>query len=90
MGKTKEKKGYQGPKLDGDSSEYRKKQLKRAERNAQGSPTSNAIFASSDGDFIAACEKAGVPPTPRQASKFRNGYGRAAHAVGRSTRRVTS
>lgn len=86
MAKQKERKGYQGPKLDGDSSEYRKKQLRRAEKNAQGGNTSNAVFASSDGEFIAACEKAGIPATPRQASKFRNGYGKAALAAGRSNR----
>lgn len=85
--KEKKEKGYQGPKLAGDNSEYRKKALKRAEKNAQGEgKTTNAVFASSDGDFIAACEKAGVPATPRQASKFRTGYGKAAFAVGRSNR----
>lgn len=88
MAKQKEKKGYQGPKLAGDNSEYRKKQQKRAEKNAQGNPTTNAMMASSDGEFIAFCEKAGIPATPRQASKFRNGYGKAAHVAGRNTRRV--
>lgn len=42
---------------------------------------SNAAYASQNGKFIAACEKAGVKPTPRQASKFRNKYGAAWNAV---------
>lgn len=89
MAKKKEKKGYQGPKLDGDNSEYRKKQMKRAEKNAQGDATTNAVFASSDGEFADLCAKAGIKPTQRQASKFRNNYGKAAAVAGRSTRQVT-
>jgi hypothetical protein len=89
MSRQREKNGYQGSKLVGDNSDYRKKVLARAERNAQraGAPT-NAMFSVSDGEFIAACERAGVPNTQRQASKYRNGYGRAALAVGRNVRQT--
>ena len=31
----------------------------------------------SDGNFVKACEKAGIEPTARQASKFRMGKGLA-------------
>jgi predicted HicB family RNase H-like nuclease len=37
----------------------------------------NREFAKSDENFIKACEKAGVQPTRRQASKFRRGFGLA-------------
>ena len=37
----------------------------------------NRLFATSDKAFLAACEKAGTPPTARQASKFRNKKGSA-------------
>jgi hypothetical protein len=86
MAKQKEKKGYQGPKLVGDSSDYRKKAKVRAEKNSPGF-SSNAAFSASDQEFLSACEKAGIAPSQRQASKFRNGYGKAAHAVNRSTRK---
>lgn len=89
MAKRKEKKGYQGPKLAGDNSEYRKKTLLRAQKNAQKSGVvSNAAFSVSDAEFIAACEKAETPATQRQASKYRNGYGKAAQAVGRAHTRA--
>jgi len=85
MAKAKEKKGYQGPKLDGDNSEYRKK---RAAKNAQSvERQSNDGFALENQEFKDACSKAGVPATPRQASKFRNGYGKAAWAAGKSNRK---
>lgn len=85
MAKKNEKKGYQGPKLVGDNSEYRKKVLLRAEKNAQkAGGMTNAAFSASDAEFMGACEKAGVAATPRQASKFRNGYGKAAQAAGRA------
>lgn len=38
---------------------------------------SNSQFAANDQNFIAACESAGVRPTARQASKFRNKKGAA-------------
>lgn len=82
---AKEKKGYTGPKMPGDNSEYRKK---RAARNSQDdSRQSNDGFAASDTAFREACEKAGVNATARQASKFRNGYGAAVRAAGSSNRR---
>jgi len=37
----------------------------------------NRDFASSNVHFIAACEKASINPTQRQASKYRNGKGAA-------------
>lgn len=37
----------------------------------------NGPFAASDEHFRAACERAGVQPTARQASKYRSGRGRA-------------
>jgi len=41
---------------------------------------SNTAFAQNDQAFRARCEAAGVPPTKRQASKFRLGKGRAFRA----------
>lgn len=37
--------------------------------------TTNSDFAKNDQKFIKCCELAGVKPTARQASKFRNGKG---------------
>ena len=37
----------------------------------------NKQFAESNAEFQAACEKAGIKPTARQASKFRNRHGAA-------------
>jgi hypothetical protein len=36
---------------------------------------SNKLFSRNSNSFIAACEAAETNPTPRQASKFRNGKG---------------
>lgn len=82
-------KGYQGYRLSTDESSAKelKKRRERAEKNAQGKQ-SNAVFSVSDTEFVAACQKADVKPTTRQASKFRNGYGRAAFAAGRNHRKV--
>jgi len=44
--------------------------------------TTNATFAKNDGNFINACDKVGVKPTARQASKWRNKTG-AAYLHGR-------
>ena len=44
--------------------------------------------SSKDPAFIQACEQADIPRTARQESKWRNGYGAAAAAAGRSTRRA--
>lgn len=38
---------------------------------------SNVQFAKTDVAFQEACSKAGVEPTPRQASKYRNKQGKA-------------
>lgn len=40
----------------------------------------NAAFAETDG-FVKACEKAGIKPTARQASKYRNKRGSAYKAT---------
>jgi len=37
----------------------------------------NKKFAAIDKAFINACEKVGITATPRQASKWRNGKGKA-------------
>jgi Tfp pilus assembly protein PilE len=47
-----------------------------AEKNAEGR-TTNAYFASHDTEFMEACERAGVPNTPRQASKYQRKRGLA-------------
>lgn len=71
----REKKGYQGPKLSGDDEVYRKK---RAKQNSQGdNRESNETFALNNQEFKEACERGNIPATARQASKYRNGYGRA-------------
>lgn len=38
---------------------------------------SNAVFAKENRQFNEACQKAGIPATARQASKFRSGKGKA-------------
>ena len=91
MAREKEKKGYKGFKLDKDTAEARrdreKRELERAKKNSEGSvKQSNAAFALQDGEFQEACKKADVQPTQRQASKFRNGYGKAARELGRNRR----
>ena len=82
-------KAYTGYRLSTEESASKelKKRRERAEKNAQGKQ-SNAVFSVSDTEFIEACKKAGVNPSSRQASKFRNGYGKAAYAVGRNHRKV--
>ena len=42
----------------------------------------NKVFALKDQGFKDACERAGVQPTSRQASKYRNGKGSAFKAKG--------
>jgi hypothetical protein len=37
----------------------------------------NKDFAANDSNFASACQKADVPATARQASKFRRGFGKA-------------
>jgi len=86
--KKDKKKTYEGKKLTGDTSQYREERRKRAEKNAQGEQISNEMFAQQDGAFRDLCEKVGVKPTKRQASKFRNRYGLAARQAGNSDRRA--
>jgi hypothetical protein len=91
MAREKEKKGYQGYKLGSDSKQTRdevRRRQERAEKNSL-SMKSNEMFALENPEFKAACEKAGVNATARQASKFRQPapYGSAARAAGISARR---
>lgn len=74
MAKDTKKKGYKGYKMASDETikKERDRQEKRREaavKNAAGRPT-NAFFAAHDEAFKAACEKARVPATARQASKW--------------------
>ncbi len=39
--------------------------------------TTNKVFATTNKDFMAACTKADVEPTKRQASKYRRKIGKA-------------
>lgn len=52
-----------------------------AKGNILRAATTHREFARSNGEFVAACELAGISPTPRQASKFRNGWGKAYDAA---------
>lgn len=87
MAREKSKPKYEGPKLAGDTKQYREERLKRAQKNAQGEALTNEIFAIQDTSFKEACEKASVKPTKRQASKFRAKYGAAARAAGINVRK---
>jgi hypothetical protein len=82
-----QKKSYEGFRVkgEGDAKTALKKRRDRAEKNSQGKQT-NAVFSVSDQAFIEACKTADVKPTTRQASKFRNGHGKAALAAGRNRR----
>ena len=64
--------------------EYYAKARKHAEGERHKSlngGVSNHDFAKEHGQFKACCDAAGVDPTTRQASKFRNHHG-AAYAAG--------
>ena len=91
MAKKDMKAKYQGPKFAHDTSDFRDQVVKRRERAEKNSLTikSNEMFALEDGTFKDACEKAGVQPTARQASKYRQPgpYGAAARASGRNVRK---
>jgi hypothetical protein len=114
MAKPKDKQGYKGYKLDGDTSEARRdrerRALARAKQNAPTEAQTNAAFALQDPAFRAACRKiaeglrydpeiqgekleeakrnrAERLAGPRQASKYRNGYGWAARIAGSNTRK---
>lgn len=68
---------YQGPRMPGDAGIIRiEVAARRAAKNAQGQST-NAVVATGDAAFRAACEAAGIPPTTRQASKYRRKAGLA-------------
>ena len=60
------------------SAEEQEKARKHAQLEARKSmryDTTNAEFAKENATFRKACEAAGVEPTTRQASKYRNGQG---------------
>ena len=48
---------------------------KQADKHGGG--VTNKMFAAQDQGFRAKCDEAGVQPTSRQASKYRNGKGTA-------------
>jgi len=51
--------------------------LSRITGGHRESGLTNREFARNDELFIMACKLAQLPPTSRQASKYRNGFGRA-------------
>jgi hypothetical protein len=63
--------GYKALSAEKEKSERTRIQGKKdaAIKNADGHPTF-AFFAAHDEAFIAACTKAGIPATTRQASKW--------------------
>ena len=72
--KEKKKAGYTGYKalsVEKEKSERARIQAKKDKtiKNADGKPTF-AFFAAHDEGFINACQKAGIPATARQASKW--------------------
>ena len=92
MAKPEKKPKYTGPRTAWDTATIRTNWDKRREaaaKNSQGQ-RSNAIVALEDQEFKDACEKAGVKPTARQASKWNQPapYGAAARAAGRNVRKV--
>jgi hypothetical protein len=71
------KKEYAGYRLPGDAGRIGSAlAAMRAARNAAGANT-NAVFATTSGEFKAACEAAEIPATTRQASKYQRKTGRA-------------
>lgn len=52
-----------------------------------GTDSTAAYLAEHDQEFRKACEVAGVKPTRRQYSKYRNRYGAAARAAGHYDRK---
>ena len=51
--------------------------MSTGEKEKKVKPPSNAWFSVNDTPFIEACRAAGLPATPRQASRFRRGKGLA-------------
>jgi hypothetical protein len=70
--------GYKALSAEKEKSERARIQAKKdaAIKNADGRPTF-AYFAAHDEAFIAACTKAGIPATTRQASKWFRKRGKA-------------
>ncbi len=67
MANTRNNRGQECPYVGGSPE-------KQSDKHGGG--VTNKMFVS-DGAFVAACEKSGVKPTSRQASKWRNGKGAA-------------
>ena len=66
------------------SNDYKEKSRNKATTAAKSSclyDTTNAEFAKHNGKFRQDCELAGLPPTARQASKYRRGFGDAYNAI---------
>ena len=63
--------GYKAISAEREKAERQRIQAKKdaATKNADGRPTF-AYFAAHDQQFIDACQKAGIPATARQASKW--------------------
>jgi hypothetical protein len=70
--------GYKALSAEKEKSERARIQAKKdaATKNADGRPTF-ASFAANDQQFIDACQKAGIPATTRQASKWFRKRGKA-------------
>lgn len=87
MGDFKQKySGYQAGTEEDRKAEKARLEAKakaRAEQNANGGVT-NDVFAATNEEFRAACSKAGVQATARQAGKYRRKVGQAyeAHVKG--------
>ncbi|MEI7826121.1 MAG: hypothetical protein WCI01_12530 [Chlorobiaceae bacterium] len=74
FGEKKKKAAYTGYRsLSEEKSKAEKSRIQAKKdavtKNADGKPTF-AYFAAHDEGFVAACQKAGIPATARQASKW--------------------
>ena len=70
-----------GEKKDADYYTKARKHAENQRHKSLNGGVSNRDFSKEHGQFKACCEAAGVDPSPRQASKFRNRHG-AAFAAG--------
>jgi hypothetical protein len=91
MAKPDKKPKYTGHRSLFDTAGQREVEQKRREKNEKNKLTSlsNDAFALDNPEFKKACEDAGVKPTARQASKYRQPapYGAAARTAGKNTRK---
>ena len=70
-----------GAKKDADYYKTARQHAEAQRHKSCVSGVTNRDFAKDNGNFKDCCEAAGVDPSPRQASKFRNHHG-AAFAAG--------